>query len=602
MLIRLLSHKPFVLDKKISGLPTRQLAGVHGCPVSGRDLYGKQARFGLAAGFHVPHHGRLIMNGDYAHFRKMETSPERLLSMTLPQLLRDRAEHAPGQTALSAHSALGGRQKLTYVDLVARSRVVGAQLQAAGVSVGDRVAVFLTNDAGLECFLVALGAAFIGAAAAPLNTRYAEPELSHALDLVEPAVVVCMAADTEKLRRLGAGKQILTVDTGTALADGQLATHGPDPGALREATDADLLGCLLFTSGTTARAKAVMHSHSTMIGAGLCCGRALQLRPGDLYQGGWPFFTSSALNLGGMSSWVQGGGFVFEQLLDNAGRLRLIAEEQSTFYHGVPSVVHFMLEEAEKGLAHYDLSTVRRIGYGGSAMPPEVIRRIAAQWPEIEQVQIYGLTESGPTGVVLPPEAMLEKMGATGRAMPYCDIRVVDDAGARVPCGEEGEIVIESPGVAVGYFRNAEASALAFSGRAVRTGDVGRLDGDGYLTFTDRKKDIINRGGLKISSVAVESVLYQFPTVKEAAVFAVPHNRLGEDVAAAVVPKAGEAVDFQKLAEFCRDRLADYAQPRHWFPVDALPRNPMGKVLKVQLREQFRNKNQDALLSRKETT
>src|SRR5690606_10634080 len=146
------------------------------------------------------------------------------------------------------------------------------------------------------------------------------------------------------------------------------------------------------------------------------------------------------------------------------------------------------------------------------------------------------------------------------------------------PVGAQGEIVIEGPGVGIGYYRNPAATKEAFEGRAVRTGDVGYLDPEGFLFFGDRKKDVINRGGLKISSVAVESVLYRHPSVREAAVVPTPHPELGEDVAAFVVPYPGRDIDVEALAEFCRDKLADYERPRHWHVVEELPKNPMGKI------------------------
>jgi acyl-CoA synthetase (AMP-forming)/AMP-acid ligase II len=273
---------------------------------------------------------------------------------------------------------------------------------------------------------------------------------------------------------------------------------------------------------------------------------------------------------------------VFEELLDNAGRLRLVEQAGTTFYHGVPSVVHFLTDELEA--SDYDLSRVRRVGYGGSAMPPELVIRIEKAWAPAIQIQIYGLTESGPTGLVMPPEYLHEKMGAVGRAMPFTEIRIEDPEGRPLGSGQFGEIVVESPGVAVGYYRNPEASAAVFKGRSVRSGDGGIMDEDGFVRFTDRIKDMINRGGLKISSVAVEAVLYEHPNVKEAAAIAVHHPALGEDVAACVVPQNGARLSPAELSAFCKDKLADYEQPRHWFILDELVKNPMGKILKRELR------------------
>jgi len=513
-----------------------------------------------------------------------------LLSLTVPQLLRLRASQAPSVLALSARSIGGWRDRLTYAQLVARMDSMATGLAACGLDAEKRVAIFLGNDAGRECILTSLGMLRLGGSISPLNTRYADEELAYALELIEPAAIVATAADAARLERLYGKAMLLIVD-----GDGNghvNARRWPDP-VLESRTalpadpeDPDRLSCLLFTSGTTARAKAVMHSHRTMIGAGLSLSAALGLKPGDLYQGGWPFFTSSGLNLGCMSSWVAGGGLVFEEPLSNAGRLRLIETERSTFYHGVPSVVHFMIDEYVRGT--YDVSSLRRVGYGGSAMPLEVVERIGSRWPCVEQVQIYGMTESGPAGSVLEPSMMRVKAGSIGVAMPLCGLAIVDEDGALLPQGSTGEIFVSGPGVALGYYRNPDATQAAFVNNGIRTGDVGHVDEDGYLFFTDRRKDVINRGGLKIASIAVEEVLYRHFSIKEAAVFAIPHKDLGEDIAACLVPADGATIDLENVAAFCADKLADYARPRRWVILDELPKNPMGKILKAELRERFK--------------
>lgn len=517
----------------------------------------------------------------------MTQKPQELLSLTVPELIRRRAADCSDRLALSARSFGGWRERLSYAQLCDRMERMAAGLAERGLRADDRLAILLGNEAGRECFLTSLGALRLGAAVAPLSPRYSDDELAHALALSDPAMVVTSGDQVERIRRLRPRAAILALGS-EAPPEG--AARWPDPAegpwgaAPAEVADPDRLACLLFTSGTTARAKAVMHSHRTMIGAGLCCSSALGLRPGDLYQGGWPFSTSSALNLGGMSSWVAGAAIVFEEPLGNAGRLRLIETERSTYYHGVPSVLHFIIDEFCND--RYDVSSLRRVGYGGSAMPPEVADRIAERWPQVEQVQIYGSTESGPTGAVLQPEDRREKAGSIGSAMPHCALRILAEDGASQPDGDIGEIALHGPGVALGYFRNAEATAEAFAEGGVRTGDLGYLDDGGFLHYTDRKKDVINRGGMKVASIAVEETLYRHPGVGEAAVVAVPHPALGEDVAACIVPAdKGAGLNLEDIGAFCREKLSPHACPKHWFVLEALPKNPMGKVLKAELRK-----------------
>ncbi|MCJ0763369.1 class I adenylate-forming enzyme family protein [Variovorax terrae] len=515
-----------------------------------------------------------------------EAALRALQGLTVPALIERRAREMPFRIALSACSAAGGRDRLSYAQLARAMRRVGAGLTLRQVGHGDRVAVYLGNNAGREAVLTALGCMAIGAVVVPLNTRSAPDELRHALELVRPVAVVTTAESAERLRSVCA-VPLMLVDAHAAGAAASMAWPEPTirsgPAEHRGTVAAQDAACLLFTSGTTSRPKAVVHTHRSMLHAGLAMGSALGLHQDDLYQGAFPFFTSSCLNLACMSTWVHGSGFVMEGELGNADRLRLIESECTTVYHGVPSVLQFMLDEAERGA--YDLARVRRVAYGGAAMPASAIERMARQWPGMEQIHVWGMTESGPAGAWLPPQWLPAKAGLMGQAMPYCELQVCDAAGQPVPRGEIGELCFRGPSLAAGYFEDEPATAQAFRDGWLCSGDLVAEDEDGLLLFIDRKKDVINRGGLKISSAAVESVLLRLPGVAEAAVVAVPHPVLGDDVAACLVLAPGAVLDPQQLAAHCAQHLADYAVPRHWISLAALPKNPMGKILKRELRE-----------------
>lgn len=507
--------------------------------------------------------------------------------LSLPALMAAQAVRHGASLALSAMSEGRARRRLSYAALHEASLTAAVRLRQAGLGAGDRLGIHLTNDWALECFVAALGALTLGAVVVPLNTRSAAPELAHALGLTTPRLILC---DAQGRARLGEACDLARADAGFRGCDildpvPLTAPAEPSGDAVFADPGADALGCLLFTSGTTARAKAVMHSHRTMIATGRCSGGALGLRRGDVYQGAFPFFTSSALNLAGMSCWVAGAGLVIEGQIDTEARLDLIRSEGTSFYHGVPSILNFMSRSHET--ARHDLGGLRVIANGGATMPAELTARIARLWPWVTQVQIYGMTESGPAGTVLPAARRGDKAGSVGRAMAGMTVAILDDAGHPLPPGTAGEIALTGAPVALGYYRNPEATAAAFDGRRVRTGDVGQLDADGFLWFGDRKKDLINRGGLKIASIAVEDVLYRHPDVLEAAVVAVPHPDLGEDVVAVVAARPGAAGEEMAAAlrALCRAALADYAVPRHILFRDSLPRNPMGKILKAALRE-----------------
>ena len=505
--------------------------------------------------------------------------------LTVPALLRRQATAYRFKLALSAPSWRGHRDRLAYGQLAQRMTTMADALYARGLRAGDRVALFLANTAAREGVLTALGCWDLGATVAPLNVRASDEELTHAIALVDPSLIVTQTSDAARLRTLHAGVRLLVLDgvgDDEAWPDPE-TTFTPVSTSVPRNTDPGALSCLLFTSGTTARAKAVMHSHYSQLHAGFAVGAALGLRDTDTYQGAWPLFTSSVLNMACMASWVVGAGVVLEpNTLDNAGRLRLIAAENTSFYHGVTAPLHFMIDEYARG--HYDLSGVRRIGYGGAVMPREVIDKFRKRLPWVDQIHIWGMTETGPAGTYLPSWYLPRKAGCIGMPMPGCAVRVIDDTGAPVAMGEVGEIAFSGPSMALGYFRSDAATAEAFVDGWVRTGDLGRIDDEGHLHFVDRKKDIVNRGGLKIASAAVEEVLHRYPGVIEAAVVAVPHSGLGEDVAACVVFTPDTHPDLDDLRAFCARHLADYARPRHWYVLAALPKNPMGKVLKRDLR------------------
>lgn len=510
-----------------------------------------------------------------------------LHGLTVPGLLYRRAWQMPSSLALSVQSHRGLRDRLTYVQLVARMDAVARGLMARGLQKGDRVALYLSNDAVREVVLTALGCYRVGAIVVPLNPRSGEEELQHALQLLEPKFIVC-TSDAHAHARLGAlatGAQLLVLG-GIPYApetwpEPEAEVHGLALPALPDCEDASVM---LFTSGTTAKPKAVVHCHRSQLFCGYAISGALGLTRSDIYQGAWPVYTSSVLNLACMAAWVAGAAVVLEEAsLDNGGRLRLIQREACTVYHGVTSPLHFMIDEYLKG--GYDLSRVRRIGYGGAAMPAEVIEKFRARMPWADQVHIWGMTETGPAGTYLPPWFLPRKAGCIGQAQPGCAVQVINEEGEPVGIDVPGEIVFSGPSMALGYFRNATATKETFVDGWVRTGDVGKIDHEGHLHFLDRKKDLINRGGLKIASAAVEDVIYRCRDVLEVAVIAVPHPKLGEDIAACVVAAPGSSLDERELHMHCARYLADYQVPRRWFMLTSLPKNPMGKILKKDLRE-----------------
>lgn len=516
--------------------------------------------------------------------------------MTVPQWLHSQALRHGNRLALSAPSHRSFRDRLSYRQLVERMHAMACALHSSGLRPADRLALFLPNTAAREGVLTSLGCWYLGAAVAPLNPASSTDELKHALGLLEPAmIVVPRPSDAQRMEALGIKPENILVLQG---ADGAYP-QWPEPadwsgGELPDygqPTPHDL-SCLLFTSGTTARAKAVMHTHRTQLHTGLAMGAALGLHCDDIYQGSWPLHTSSLLNLACMSAWVHGACVVIEDnTLDNRARVQLIDSEACTVYHSVPATLRFLIDEFEH--SGRKAPQVRRLAYGGAAMPLELIERYARLWPQADQVQVWGMTETGPAGTALPPHMLPRQAGAIGLAQPGCAVRILEErddsegpALRDAPTGAVGEIAFAGPSASIGYFRNPEATAQTFVDGWVLTGDLGRMDHEGVLHFVDRKKDIINRGGLKISSAAIEEVLHGFDAVAEAAVIAIPHPKLGEDIAACIVARAPQSFDLNALQQHCAATLPAHQVPRAWFLRDTLPRNALGKVLKRVLRSE----------------
>jgi acyl-CoA synthetase (AMP-forming)/AMP-acid ligase II len=523
--------------------------------------------------------------------------------ITIPALLRRQAEQHRFKLALSAPSHRGYRDRLSYAQLVHRMSAMAQGLHACGLRHGQRVGLLLSNKAAREAVLTALGCWQLGIAVAPLNGKASDEELRHAVELIDPAMlVVANALDVQRLASLGLGHiPTLRLDG----PEGAPSTWPEPENRVAAPVQVDChispqdLSCLLFTSGTTARSKAVMHTHQSQLHAGLAIGGAMGLTANDTYQGAFPIFTSSAWNLACMSAWVYGAGVVLEEDgLDNGARLRLIHAECTSVYHGVPALLHFLVDEFARG--GYDARCVRRLGYGGAPMPIEVMDKFAHHWPHVDQVHIWGMTETGPAGTALPNWMLPRLAGAVGIPQAGCSIRILSEASEEkltaqdkqtvlrdASPGEVGEIAFAGLSAALGYFRNPDASAKTFVDGWVLTGDLGRIDREGVLHYVDRKKDVINRGGLKISSAAVEDAIYRCPGVAEVAVVAIPHPKLGEDVAACIVPKDSTSFDLEAVQAVCASLLAENAIPRQWTVFASLPKNAMGKVLKQELRMQL---------------
>jgi long-chain acyl-CoA synthetase len=263
--------------------------------------------------------------------------------------------------------------------------------------------------------------------------------------------------------------------------------------------------------------------------------------------------------------------------------LELIERERITVFGGVPTMAWQVLDSPD--FSKRDTSSVRSVAYGGAPAPPELVRRIKEHFPKGNASNGYGLTETSSVTSMNSGDDYVRKPDSCGPPVPVCDVRVVDEVGADVPTGEPGELWIKGPNVVRGYWNKPEATAASFTNGWLRTGDVARLDEDGFIYIIDRAKDMVIRGGENVYSAEVEAALFEHPAVADVAVIGVPHEVLGEEVGAVVVLRPGSEISADELRQHVAERIASFKVPAHiWFSPDPLPRNPAGKVLKRDLR------------------
>ncbi|WP_036283663.1 AMP-binding protein [Microbacterium luticocti] len=532
---------------------------------------------------------------------------------TVPALLRE-------QASLGEHAAvIDHGVRISYAGLYERVRDVGRAFIAAGVGHGDRVAVWLPNRH--EFILAMLGAQAIGAAVVPLNTRYTGHEAAYILSRSRARVIVLddafLAKGFVQMLRRG-GQSLVGGDGVPSPADGQPApglpalrlavsldgSHGPGTAswgeflargravgddaleARMEAVTRDDMIDMLFTSGTTGAPKGVIALHRQSLSIARSWSEGAELTRDDVYGIVNPMFHGFGYKAGLLSSLIAGCTIIPISVFEPEALMQLVEAERISVLPGVPTIFTTLLDHPRR--RDYDLSSLRFAVAGATTAPPTLFHDMVDVLGFDRVAQAYGLTECLVATFSRHGESLDHASQTTGPAVPGLEIRVVDEHGRDTPTDQPGEILLRGDIVFTGYFEDAAATAAAFDGEGwFHTGDVGSLDEHGCLKITDRIKDMFIVGGFNVYPAEVEHVLRGHPAVNESAVLGIPDDRLGT-VGRAYVKLLTDAQkpSAQELAEFCRERLANFKVPREFVFVDDFPRNATGKILKRELRDE----------------
>jgi acyl-CoA synthetase (AMP-forming)/AMP-acid ligase II len=468
--------------------------------------------------------------------------------------------------------------RLTYGALRRQVQAVAETLAAYGVGRGDRIGIALPN--GLPNIVTFLAAALAGTAA-PLNPSYKEDEFRFYLEDTNARVLLLPTDGLDDARRAAGNVPILTVEMDAA---GTVSLQGLTVRRPVARPHSEDIALILHTSGSTGRPKRVPLSHANLsISAGNVA-RSYALSSSDVSLCVMPLFHVHGLVASTLATLSTGGTVVVPGKFSPLSFWRIARDHGATWYSAVPTIHQLLLARAQKGAHKPEGSEkLRFIRSCSASLPPQVMRDLEAAFgaPVLEA---YGMTEAAHqmASNPLPPAQRLP--GSVGRGTDV-RISIMDTDGKHVAAGERGEVVIQGPNVVGGYENNPEANASSFVDGWFRTGDQGFLDGNGYLTLTGRLKEMINRGGEKISPREIDEVLLAHPAVAEAVCFGVPHNAWGEEVAAAVV-LSGEATEPELLA-YCKERLADFKRPKRIHITTAIPRTATGKIQRRVVAQAF---------------
>jgi long-chain acyl-CoA synthetase len=501
----------------------------------------------------------------------------------LNNVLRSSVEKYPDKIAFECHSA-----SATYAEFAASVECLAASMQSTlGIEKGDRVALVLGNDYFFP--LVFFAAARIGAVSVPINTRLVSKEISFILKnsgaraiFVDPpyhAECVRATANAQSIKHTVLTEKVPEASDTLYLED--LMKQSPGWTGDVEVLENDLAS-IFYTAGTTGIPRGAMCTHRNFIANAMNTSLAIGTTPEEKGLICLPLCHPTACHSQMIYGVYNGTSNVILRRFNADETLSKIESARITTFVGVPTVYWLLLTQMK--LKDYDLSSLENIVYGGAPTSPELVRRLRETFPSVRLGNGYGLSESSSLATFLPDEYAMEKPDSVGPPVQTVELRIVDDNGQNLLPGKIGEVLLKGPNVVAGYWRDSAATRDVFRNGWCHTGDLGRIDDEGFLHIVDRKKDMIIRGGENIYCVEIENVLASHPCVFAAAAVGKPDKVFGEQVVAYIVPAIGTSPTEDEILDYCDDLLADFKVPKFIKFVNDLPRNPAGKIDKNALR------------------